>query len=266
MKKPFSNIILQYIAISSIIIIFFINNFAFKERKPTCDNYVVNTYLYLALSICVVGLSVFTYNYLLNSNDTLNKYLPIDKTFEQLKSYFWPNILITFGLVIAIAFQPMFIKQGFVFQHLLWLLFIASISFLLYPYFKSFSTAQYVDEALIMTSFVFILMSLVVYFYPSFFENKEFSRKLFLSLFISLIVIIILELSFILTKNYSKSKSKYVSYFVILIFSVFVSYDTSKMLEYAKSCVNYPNYPKASTRFFLDIVNLFVRFIRVSKN
>ena len=38
-----------------------------------------------------------------------------------------------------------------------------------------------------------------------------------------------------------------------------------KMFEYAKNCVNSPNYPKASVGFFLDLINLFVRLVGVNR-
>lgn len=63
-----------------------------------------------------------------------------------------------------------------------------------------------------------------------------------------------------------KKISVYISYVAILIFSLFVSYDTSHMFEMASKCINFPNYPKSSLSFFLDLLNLFSSFINIYNN
>ena len=40
-----------------------------------------------------------------------------------------------------------------------------------------------------------------------------------------------------------------------------VSYDTSRVFQYAKMCVDSPNYPKISTSQTLNIINLFQNFL-----
>jgi FtsH-binding integral membrane protein len=82
-------------------------------------------------------------------------------------------------------------------------------------------------------------------------------------LLIGLIAIIIVQIVgyFLLRGNPNsnyKGWSKYITYFIIILFSLFVSYDTIAIFREAKNCKNYPNYPKSSVNFFLDILNLFV--------
>ena len=48
---------------------------------------------------------------------------------------------------------------------------------------------------------------------------------------------------------------------VIVLFSLYVSYDTATIIKKEDLCVNYPNYPKFSVDFFLDILNLFSRIL-----
>ena len=38
------------------------------------------------------------------------------------------------------------------------------------------------------------------------------------------------------------------------------------MFEMAKKCVKYPNYPKNSVDFFLDLLNLFTSFVNIYNN
>ena len=64
------------------------------------------------------------------------------------------------------------------------------------------------------------------------------------------------------SKGYAFSQThRTVSYVVIVVFSLLVSYDTSRIFMLADRCVNYPNYPKSSITFFLDVINLFARII-----
>ena len=82
-----------------------------------------------------------------------------------------------------------------------------------------------------------------------------------IGLFIGLITVIIIEIVsiFFLTQNKNSNSEnnygwrKYITYFIIVLFSLFVSYDTITVFREAKSCVNYPNYPKSSLNFFLDM-------------
>ena len=134
---------------------------------------------------------------------------------------------------------------------------------MLYPLFKDQKSYMYVDKAFLSASIIFICMSIVVYMYPSFFEKTY--HFMMIGLFIGLIAIIIIELVsiFFLSQNKNSNSEnkygwrKYITYFIIVLFSLFVSYDTITVFREAKSCVNYPNYPKSSLNFFLDILNLF---------
>jgi len=165
------------------------------------------------------------------------------------------------------VFTSNFSKEGHFYNHIIWVLFLASISTMIFPYFKSQELAGVVDDALLSTSLVFILMSIIVYSYPTFF-SKTYSYVM-PGLIIGLLAVIIIALFNIFftkdTEQY-KNTSLYISYFVIMLFSVFVSYDTSKMFEMAKICVNYPNYPKSSIDFFLDLLNLFASFVNIYSN
>ena len=92
---------------------------------------------------------------------------------------------------------------------------------------------------------------------------------MYISLLISLIVVIILELLnfFIVSEKMEFiANRRIISYIVIIIFSMYVSYDTQKVLQLSKICKNYPNYPKTSVSFFLDVINLFSRILFLSSN
>jgi FtsH-binding integral membrane protein len=236
---------------------------AFKNNKPTCNNFVINVYLYLALSLTLVGVFIHLYNYLLNKNGNLTKLLPIELVFNQIKPYYILSVIFSFVFIILISIENIYNTKGFTYHHITWVLFIACISLTLYPYFKSQELYMYVNNAIIMAIMIFIIMSSIVYLKPEFFE-KTYSTAI-VGLLVALLAVIIVELTMIFMGNYDYKTYRIISYFVILLFSLFVSYDTTKMFEYAKNCINSPNYPKASVGFFLDLINLFVRLVGVSR-
>ena len=236
---------------------------AFENNKPTCNNFVINTYLYLALSLTLVGIFIHLYNYLLNNKNDVSKLLPIEQVFNQIAPYHIASILFSFVFIILISIENMYNTSGFTYHHATWGSFIACISLIMYPYFKSKELYLHVNNAIIMAIMIFLIMSFVVYLKPEFFE-KTYSTAI-VGLLVALIAVIIVELTMIFLGNYDYKTYRMISYFVILLFSLFVSYDTTQMFTYAKNCIKSPNYPKASVGFFLDLINLFVRLVGVAR-
>tara|TARA_B100001175_G_scaffold317722_1_gene335963 strand:- start:5214 stop:5537 length:324 start_codon:yes stop_codon:yes gene_type:complete len=102
---------------------------------------------------------------------------------------------------------------------------------------------------------------MLVYAKPDFFINTY--GQAMGGLLIALLSIIVIEIfNIFFTKDYAFSSThRIISYVVILVFSLFISYDTARIFTLADKCTNYPNYPKSSLSFFLDVINLFARII-----
>jgi len=265
MNQSFTKFYLYSGLIAFIIILYLITQSAFKNGKPTCNNYVFNVYLYLAMSITLLGLFAYVINIFISNNDKeKHELMPMNYVIQKLGNYTWIGMILALIFVIILAFSPSFSQEGHVYHHIIWILFLASISTSIYPYFKSEEFSGIVDDALISTSLVFIFMSILVYNSPDFFAKTY--GYVVPGLLVGLLAIILISLyNIFIVKDMEsyKKTSLYISYFVIMLFSVFVSYDTSHMFEMAKICVKYPNYPKSSVNFFLDLLNLFTSFINV---
>lgn len=258
----FERIYLHLLILSAILVVYGMKTFSFKNGVPTCDNFIINVYLYLALSIIVVGLSCYFYNYISNKPDERNKYTPHVEIYRKM----WPQILfsylISFGIIIYIAFSEPFKNKNYKSIHLAWLLFLVLISTGVYPYFKSEETKDIVENALLITGSIFVIMSSIAYAIPKFFENSY--NFMSTTLLVGLLVIIIVELFNLLFNRDPNSLLKtfrFTSYIVIFLFTLFVSYDTHRMVMLKKMCTSLPNYPKFSLDFFLDILNLFKRIV-----
>jgi len=253
--------LIVFILLFTFLLIYLIYKNAFVNGKPHCNHFVSNVYLYLALSVSLCGTFLHIYNYLFNEKKDVYTLLDTYKAFQQINLI--PAIIMSFVSIIILSSRPLFSKKGYIFNHFVWLLFIASISITLYPYFKSYEFSVVLQKSFIMTCILFIFMTTIVFLIPSLIKGTY--KKVMLGLMIALFSIIITEFYLIVTNQYTKNIYSIVSYIVIILFSLFIVYDTSRLNHYATICMNSPNYPLVSTNLFLDILNIFVRFMGISK-
>ena len=255
------NLFLTFTFLTLFLLIIIIYKSAFVNGKPNCNNFVTNVYLYLACAIALSACFVHFYNIMLNTSSKRGVLFSENDAFIQIYQYIWPAILISFISIIVLSSQDVFSKDGTLLNHSAWLIFLASISLTIYPIFKSKELHTIVQKALLTTILIFLIMSGIVYAYPEFFANTY--KKVMTALFIALISVIITELCLILTGTYDRGRYNILSLVVIGLFSLYISYDTSRIFDYAKKCIDSPNYPKISTKLFLDVMNIFVRIVGV---
>lgn len=218
------------------------------KGSPTCNRYVINTYLYLALSILFLGWSMIAFPFSISGN----------------LFYMLSFMMLSLLLVVYIATQNDYqtTMEEVWRSHLSWLAFIVLVSFATNKYFYDSIYSKHVSRVMMIVALIFTVMSSFVYLMPEFFE-KTYSEAM-LGLLLGLMVILVLELLTVISFFFGHKKNTlfhYTSYAVILLFSFFISYDTSRMFSFAQSCQHMPNYPKASITFFLDIINLFQRMM-----
>ena len=245
--------------LATFIFIILIYSNAFVKGKPHCNHFIKNVYLYLALSFSLCGVFIQIYNYLLNTKENRDKLLHQETTVRQIQKYMMVSFIVSLVSIIVLSLRPIFSKSGYVFNHFIWLIFLASISFTLYPYFKSIEYAATLQRVIIMTTLIFLCMTSMVGIIPNIIQSTY--KKMMVALLFSLIAIIITELYLISTNQYTNDLYQTMSYIVIFIFSLFIIYDTSRLYEYSKQCVNSPNYPLLSSGLFLDIINIFSRLM-----
>lgn len=239
----------QGLLIVTLVMIFITKISSFDAKGvPTCNNYVINTYLYLALSILFLGWATIVF----------------PSSISDDKFYALLFMILSLVLVVYIALQNDYqtTMNEVWWSHLSWLAFIVLISFVMSTYLHHPFYSQHISSAIMMVALIFTVMSSFVYLMPGFFE-QSYSQAI-LGLLIGLVVILVVELLTVISLFLGYKKNTifhYTSYAVIFLFSFFVSYDTSRIFSFAKSCQNMPNYPKASITFFLDIMNLFQRVL-----
>lgn len=225
----------------------FVFNFAFKNGKPACEPYLINTYLYLALAITFIG-------FVLTSKqvEKHTKEIPILAIF-----------LFTLIGIIALSYS-----KGIVSSHIIWLGIVLLLGLMITPllYLVKNDNSQKVFSALISTLVVFFVSTLVAFMGHD--SIKEYLGPFGLMLFVVLLSVILIELYYIfIAKTYPENTHRMISYFVIVLFSFYVVYDTVRIKERGKLCseTNPANYPKESLSFVLDVLNIFVRFLSLSR-
>ena len=235
----------------AVVFIILIANSAFKNGTPTCKNYLSNTYLYLAFALTIVGLV----------SGSLPKTGEL-ATIIQNGFFLWLILLII--LVIWFSSIP---AKNIVGTHFLWLSLILLLAFIISPLI-GISSGNTILQSIMITIIIFLAMTIVAVM----FEDKLRGHLSLIgtALLITLFAVIVFELFAIFTGFYKKNENirRMVSYFVIFIFSMFLVYDTVSIRKRAGECSeksNPPNYPRESFDLFIDLINIFIRMLGLSR-
>ena len=257
--KRYLTILFIVIGVLSIIIF----KSAFKNGIPTCNNYVINVYLYLALGISFVVLGSLYVEKLTNNFGIVFKDHK-NPDYEKYYKYSIISFLILLPLIIIFA---LFFHNVFM-SHILYLVITMLLGVLSLPLIKLEKYNKYVDDALLGTGAIFIFMTILYYLFPKFFTSTQ--GIVMSGLIVGLFVIILINIinAFFLKNN---SLDSFMNYVALILFSIFVSYDTSLINTRAKLCVPKnveksmfnPNYPSEALNFVLDIMNIFQNLLSI---
>jgi len=226
----------------SLIVSFLIYKKAYIKGKLTCSNFILNSYLYILLSLLLI----------------CNVVILADKTQFDLfrkKGFFWVLLFVSIGLLIlTMRLDP----TKTLFKHMAWFLWIVTMGISMYPiYLRSKQNGVFISSLAVTFSIVALLTGL------AFYRPDLISLKMGPILSVLLLSGILLQ---IFTALFQKKKtanniSFYMSYGFIALFSMFILYDTKKLQVHAKNCV-VPDYVNESLGIFLDILNLFSNISR----
>lgn len=256
-----TNTTIFVICICILILSFLIKNNAFKHNKPTCDNYVVNSYLYITLaSLLTIGF-IYILNYIYN--DFLITYTSFFGSDKNIPSLYLIISFISFILLVFIMNTIHYINPSkFIVTHILWILIIILFSNVLYPIIKIKQYSSYINLSILSTAVIMFLMAIIVKLYPSYFN--KINSLLFIVCFISLITIIVTDvINDVVIKH--TSYNQYITYFGVVVFTLFIVFDTTNLYKRALYC-KMPNYPSSSVDLLIDCYNLIVDFIDLYSN
>ena len=236
-------------SLSIVLAIFFIaqNSLSFNPIRFHCPNYILNSYLYLFLSVAILTSSIL-------SMESLN--VDINKLFAGSSRYLLLvlSLMLVFGLVLM---SPRY----FFTKHLLWIMFIAILGVFLYPIYKERQSVFY--QAGTTTIVLVFALSVLAFLKPDLIKDSWF-----MPLFIGLIALLVSQVSERLLANWGiihKDKyNKMFSYIAIGLFSLWTLFDTKQIIKNAENCVN-PDYINQSLDVLLDSLNIFTGFVNISE-
>lgn len=229
------NILLFFI----IFVSFSIYQTAYIKGKLTCNNYILNSYLYILLSLLIVSSVVIV----------LEK---LNRNFLVGKVKFW--ILLFSSLAVLITTMNINPKST-VLKHSFWFLLMSIFGIVVFPIYMLTKKTNTLQTTL---STLFIMVSFLtgIAFYNPDYISLSWGPILLVSL-VAGIVFSIMNMLLSGRKMFLKIHT-ILSYLFIVLFSIFILYDTKKLQVNAKNCV-LPDYINESMGIFLDIMNLFVR-------
>ena len=234
---------LSLFVISMLVLSVLIYKNAYQNNVLTCNKYVMNTYLYIALSLMIVSTTVLT----------LEKYIDFSQYFNNY------SFVALFISTLVFLVSTMFISpENTMLKHLSWLIFIMLIGVSLYPAYKVGKISNMLYPTLITTILLVLGLTMVAFYNPDLI-SLSWGPVLISALVVGILLQIILFFTGLETRNWY---SLILSYVFIIIFSLLLLYDTKKLQINSQNCV-IPDYINESIGIFLDIINLFNNILRV---
>lgn len=227
------------------VIIFFINK---KIQEPlSIENYLLNTYLYIALAIALVGTS-----WLCMSEYNISQYNPF----------------ILLMISIASLFTVLFTTNDqLVLKHIAWTTLVLTLAMASHIFFK----INLKNDNLIKI-FLMLIGIVCTFTYISFVMGPNAFLNLTIPLTLILCMVVVTEVvnAFLFAKNPEDLLlyNNLWNWFIIALFCGFLLIDTQKIITngiiinntcLSKNQIRCADYPSESLGVFLDIVNLFQR-------
>ncbi len=260
-KKENNNTTLQIICSLIIItlICIAIGNYAFKNGLLTCDHYVLNTYLYILLSVFIIYLVVLI-------ND---------------KTGIFNDIVYNNGLLMSIVVLIIFLYLLYILHKIppqeifksnfLWLLLIILLGIFIIPVIELGRMTNVLDNAGLYTCIIVILTGLLGYYKGDYIVRFDWDYYLYICL---ALLICIIFIGFIYIFMYNPPLEKIIMFIYIIsiisliIFVLLLLSVHKKLKENADKCINgngtvIPNYPVQSFTIIIKIYRIFTDLVNI---
>jgi len=234
---------LIYLSILIVILVFFVYTRAFKNDVPTCNGYKTNVYLYIVLALLILAFCV----------------LFIEKrrfAITQTKS------LLAFIVSMFLIFLLYLINaRNVIANHLIWILYIISISVSIYSFWKYSKNRGLLINTLIVTLLLVIILTTISLMFPDLID-LNWGNTLIVAL---LTGIFAWTIPMILGYQNINFYYKFLSAIFVFIFMILILYDTQLLKVKAEYCtkLGIPDYPKDSLGMFLNTLNLFTNLTNI---
>ena len=265
-KKDLNEI--KYAVIFVIILIIIIYRNAFKNNNYSCNNILVNTYLYVLISLLLFHIITLLFI-------NVNLHIKFMKILKETNP-----IIVLIG-IIALLFSLLSIfninYNNILLSHIILLVLIGLLSLLTSLFYVILKKNNLYNKVL-YTTLLFILVLLTIFYFNKDLIKKYLKDEYYFIVLILFFVVFIVEMIYILFMGYNKTKTIIISACVLLIFGYFLLKDTEKIMNITEENCNialknckgnnynmncnlkdYPNYPQKSFNIFHDIIVIFKR-------
>ena len=234
---------IQPILLLLVILAILKNSFTGKRMKFTCNNFLLNAYLYILLGFILVATTIDIF-----------KHYNTPSLYDIYKSNgmrLLMALLVSLTLLVLVISTPPKFLVG---KHIIWVTWIAVLGYIFYPLAKL--RPRIFEQTKLLVFSYMVLLTLITFKWPSM-VSLTWGRTLLMLL---LLLILIHVIGFF--APYSSQMHYMISYAAIVLFSFFMLYDTKKLMVKAKQCVK-ADYINDSLGVFLDGMNLFVNMFHL---
>ena len=236
---------------------------AFDDKKPTCDKYVLNTYLYLTIALSMIITFVIFLNALLpNYTNFINSSIMA----------FVISLLINIILLIYLRYlintvSPLEVKKKIT----IWIAFILNMAFFILPIIQITILEKYTGlilSAILLTLLLTTTLSGIAFYKPELIQTQTWKPYLAIGL-VGLFFAYLIPLFVCMVKNCKNSFLNSLIYYLaiigVILFSFLLLYRTKIVIENAEKCKTPENadYIKESTGLFVSIVNIFINILTI---
>ena len=237
-----------------------IGHYAFKNGMLTCNNYVLNTYLYIILSILLTFIVVLL-------NDNFGLFNPILAWMTQGSVYrivFIFIILLAFVIGLLIALQAVDPKN-IVASNVIWASLMIVLGIVLIPTIWFARLTNVVGLSSMLTILITIVVGFLGYYYGD--EIVTFDWDKYLNIALLVLIVIMFIGMFMITNPETMYMFYMFIYIMFLIVFILLLLSNHKLLKQnADKCIDgqvVPNYPVESFNIFIKILNIFQDLVRI---
>jgi FtsH-binding integral membrane protein len=237
-----------------------IGHYAFKNGMLTCDNYILNTYLYIILSILLMFMVVLI-------NDKFGLFNSLLAWMSQGTIY---RIVLTFIVLLVVLFGLIITLQiikptNIVASNLIWATLVVTLGIFLIPTIWFARLTDVVGLSSMLTILITIVVGFLGYYYGN--EIVTFDWDKYLNIALLVLVIIMFIGMFMITNPATMIMFYYVVSIICLIIFVLLLLSNHKQLkENADKCIDgqaVPNYPVESFTIFIKMLNIFQDLVNI---
>ena len=238
---------------------------AFEDKKPTCDKYVLNTYLYLTIALSMIITFVIFLNVLFPNYTNF-----IASSMMAFIITFLINVILLFYLrYLIITVSPLEVQK----KTAIWIGFILNMAFLILPTIQITILQKYTGlilSAILLTLLLTTSLSGIAFYKPELIQTQSWKPYIGIAL-IGLILGYLIPFFVCMVKNCKDSFLNSLMYYLaiigVILFSFLLLYRTKIIIENAEKCKTPENadYIKESTGLFVTIINIFLDILTILK-